>query len=703
MLCHKCQGIFQGQLMPVQSPSELFLSPKEAHWKKGQDQYSGTIQQSFVGIRESALHGCYICDSIQQDAIKYWTRLSNRFQGEFAAEGPMTHLCSIWKLHWIIAFDSDNFSLAIDVRVGEDFGIDATNAKWLEPYFSLVSAHELSSHERATLTKTPLPRLDYAEQWLGECNATHSECNENVKDIAYPTRLLELGSPQAGSIRLKNTAEASITSPYMTLSHCWGTANFLRLTTETSTELYRGIDATRLARTFQDAAIVAKSLGASYLWIDSLCIFQDSAEDWRKESSIMGDIYAGGQCNIAAIAAEDSNATSMPLNEGNGLNEPCEITTMWRNRQNNRYRICRRWPWKEDVDETPLMNRGWVVQERVLSPRILYLGKRQVFWECQKLQACQVFPRGIPDSSFLRYPIKLAIPTRWQQQSSINSSLQDYNCSEGNFPDFHVSWASALTLYSMCRLTRETDKLIALSGIARTCHAALHDRYLAGIWESALPFCLLWARDHNTYCHQPEVYLAPSWSWASVIGPLKFPPHSAPDHIDLVETGAENLVSVVGVHVETAWGDPFGQVSGGWMRLSGPLWTIEVMNESSITSSTGSKISHYTWIHINNWKVYQEDFTKSRSGLRLDTESVNISCLHFMPFLSRPAMECKGDGFETWGLVLKPTGVLRGQFRRVGFLQIRTPTKLYGVSNAKDDVFSNTSWLGYEAMDNTGN
>ncbi|KUJ21590.1 uncharacterized protein LY89DRAFT_378289 [Mollisia scopiformis] len=129
----------------------------------------------------------------------------------------------------------------------------------------------------------------------------------------------------------------------------------------------------------------------------------------------MGDIYAGGSCNIAAIASEDCNATAIPSNDVDGLlDEPCEITTMWSNHNNNRFKIHRRWLWKEDVDETPLMLRGWVVQERVLSHRILYLGKRQVFWECQELQACQVFPEGVPNPFFLRYAVKRVIPTQWQ-------------------------------------------------------------------------------------------------------------------------------------------------------------------------------------------------------------------------------------------------------------------------------------------------
>ena len=62
-----------------------------------------------------------------------------------------------------------------------------------------------------------------------------------------------------------------------------------------------------LPTTIQDAATFTWRLGSENLWIDALCILQDSAEDWGRESAIMGDIYRGSQCTISVTDARDAD------------------------------------------------------------------------------------------------------------------------------------------------------------------------------------------------------------------------------------------------------------------------------------------------------------------------------------------------------------------------------------------------------------
>jgi hypothetical protein len=95
--------------------------------------------------------------------------------------------------------------------------------------------------------------------------------------------------------------------PSMTLSHCWGGAGVLKLTAGSLHELSTGIEISILLQTFQDAIPVALALRVNYLWIDSLCIFQDSIADWARKSSAMGNVYRHGLCNIAATASKDGN------------------------------------------------------------------------------------------------------------------------------------------------------------------------------------------------------------------------------------------------------------------------------------------------------------------------------------------------------------------------------------------------------------
>lgn len=55
--------------------------------------------------------------------------------------------------------------------------------------------------------------------------------------------------------------------------------------------------------TFKDAIKVTRSSGLKYIWIDSLCIIQDSQSDWLHESKLMSNVYKYSYCNISATAA----------------------------------------------------------------------------------------------------------------------------------------------------------------------------------------------------------------------------------------------------------------------------------------------------------------------------------------------------------------------------------------------------------------
>jgi Heterokaryon incompatibility protein (HET) len=92
---------------------------------------------------------------------------------------------------------------------------------------------------------------------------------------------------------------------YVTLSHCWGQQKFLTTTKETLPLRTKGIEWDSMPRTFQDAATITRRLGFQYLWIDALCIIQDSEIDWETESAKMGSIYQDSVLTIAASDARD--------------------------------------------------------------------------------------------------------------------------------------------------------------------------------------------------------------------------------------------------------------------------------------------------------------------------------------------------------------------------------------------------------------
>jgi hypothetical protein len=77
----------------------------------------------------------------------------------------------------------------------------------------------------------------------------------------------------------------------MTLSHCWGKANFMKLTNESIRDFRQGISVETLPKTFQDAIKFARELEVRWLWIDALCIIQYDKDDWQEQSKQMHDVY----------------------------------------------------------------------------------------------------------------------------------------------------------------------------------------------------------------------------------------------------------------------------------------------------------------------------------------------------------------------------------------------------------------------------
>lgn len=155
------------------------------------------------------------------------------------------------------------------------------------------------------------------------------------------------------------------------------------------------IQTSQLCQTFLDAMEVTKQLGVQRLWIDSLCIMQDSTHDWMQESAVMNDIYRHSWCNIAATSAPDGSygilgslRSKQPIS-GQAVRLKVALKS---------YDIIvvgySELVWMKEVDDAPLKSRGWVVQELILSPLVLHFGTRQMFWDCAELRACESFQKG---------------------------------------------------------------------------------------------------------------------------------------------------------------------------------------------------------------------------------------------------------------------------------------------------------------------
>ncbi|KIJ46088.1 hypothetical protein M422DRAFT_165674, partial [Sphaerobolus stellatus SS14] len=275
-----------------------------------------------------------------------------------------------------------------------------------------------------------------------------------------PRRLLDLSG---GQIRLIETAKGQ-RGRYIALSHCWGPPpRPLDTRRETIAERMRGIPMTQLPRTFQDAVTITRALGLHYIWIDSLCIIQGpDLADWEEQSAVMADIYSRCYLNLA------TTRTGGPY-EGYSSHEAMQTPRWIRLHQ----------------DTAPLLPRGWVYQERSLSPRSVHMHSNEIAWSCKVEQRCEC--GGL----------------------------------DGSPKALHGLWRTVVQDYTLLDLFKELDRLPGLSGLAYRFaeYFPKNERYLAGLWESDLARDLLWESGGSMQMSGPtreKVPGVPSWSWASL-------------------------------------------------------------------------------------------------------------------------------------------------------------------------------------------
>lgn len=469
-----------------------------------------------------------------------------------------------------------------------------------------------------------------------------------------PTRLLYVGTTQAPTLQLHITDRGAPAQPYLSLSHCWGRIQIKCLLQADMKSMMERIEICDLPKTFQDAISITRRLGVEFIWIDSLCIIQDSVEDWQREASMMEDIYKNAQLNIAATGSSDGNGgcfgTRDPL-----LIQRTHVSAGWTWASGN-YRIYDSAVWRHGVNRAPLNTRAWVVQERILARRILHYGAYQVYWECNEKLACEAFPNRLPRS----LTDETDTPRFQSTESSVADGVRLRCFSEEWFgllkPDaslrYYDVWSNTVVAYSRCHLTYETDKLIAISGIAKQLQSLLRDEYLAGIWKRHLPYHLLWFMERPSLtARATDVpnYRAPSWSWASVDGVIT-------DHpISNIE-GEKILIEVLDAQTYSLTADRTAQCKGGLIRLRGFLkpakWArvedddLHFLIFDDGESSDGSYDGIYQSIAFPDY---------------IDiSQSPNIFCLPIHTF------ELADEESRTYGLILESVGKSEDTFRRVG-------------------------------------
>lgn len=480
--------------------------------------------------------------------------------------------------------------------------------------------------------------------WLQQCRLHHSDCIcPSGTDISWmPTRLLDIcSSDVSDDVRVIQSSTIPSQADYIALSHCWGSESFLTLTANNENELKRGIQLTRLPQTFQDAVTVAKWLEVRYLWIDSLCIIQDSdsGTDWQREADTMKAVYRNAVCTVAATGASNPSVGCFARRDQVEV-QAVEIDAAWHDYPERKYRCLSYGQLIKSINNAPLSKRAWAVQERLLSTRVIHFTSKQVFWECAELFACETLPGGIAERLYYGGPVLAPSINKVNLLTSANLTRKLLN-----------AWKLVVEMYMRGRLTYPSDKAIALSGLANEFRSRFKDDYLAGLWRQSLNEQLLWFVNQNSIqvdgkSKRPSPYRAPTWSWLSVDAEVHLWPNLTEEMVG--RAVPTTLIEILDVQIQLLGNNKTGQITGGYIKIHGYL-------KAATTVSTGPS---------TRWAL-QIDGKKMIDLIGWWDEGPPGVCAENLFLL--PVLYYGGGQ----GLILTPTGIDEDQYRRLGYFFTR--------------------------------
>jgi hypothetical protein len=507
-----------------------------------------------------------------------------------------------------------------------------------------------------------------ANEWLETCFQNHTECQQQNL-LVLPTRLLDLreilivnNDEAQGLVKLTLTAQAVEERTmlpdckYVCLSHCWGKKSIITMTSKNMKDLLEGTTFGLFPKTFQHAMITTIRLGVSYLWIDSLCICQDSASDWEHESKRMANVYSSAVFTIAASRA--TGAADGCFSEADS--RYCGDEVVAHLEDGSTFPVWIRRP--IDHNTWPLLKRAWVMQERLLSRRIIHFSNEELVWECMEQSICEC----------------LRVTTSWPATNSIDSKAQHQaSLTSDSRSKLADEWRAMVCSYTGMGLTYEKDIFPALSGLAKTIQTQIGHAYCAGMWRNSLLLDMLW-RCVNSNGKRPQMWRAPSWSWASVTGLVTYDTMGGRGLV--VSAVKTTYAQVTNVEVQRAGTDEYGEVRSGSVTLQGFLAPAEAYHDG--------RYPDFPYLRIGeNKRVSPEwDDPVIDGRFRADVNS-NV---YLLKMASTTNKSPAGDDLEEEliCLVLLCLDQSTSRFTRLGYLSRYWPDKEQWFKNAKESIIT---------------
>ncbi|KAH7186802.1 heterokaryon incompatibility protein-domain-containing protein [Fusarium oxysporum] len=523
-----------------------------------------------------------VCEFANSGCVMFSLQLRELYQdkndGSFLIDGHLREICEFaykkrlqlfYPLHPLrVPKELDDWSLEIGWSANTAACLDFA---WKTKYGAVVLdekpmtlfAHKDGSSSKRILNRPlhPKAELTTAKCWLQECLNYHVECGETAEPH-MPSRLIHVGNSHCNTLCLEDTNSIQPVS-YAALSYCWGDAGQKRFKTEKETLAIRkqGFDLIQLPKTLQDAVKVTRALGLDYLWVDALCIIQNSPEDKNKEISKMWQIYQNATIVISAATASHSDQGF--LHERNlGSYYLSTWAIPWHEVDDESNRIvdtvfCAEGEIRR-VRPEPIDSRAWTLQEHKLANRVLRFGSSQMVWRCAG---------------------------GYEVDGGSNEEDTPDKFSTVDKVEMFYEWTHIVEEFTIRSITKAEDRLPAFAAVAADYakrHNIRSDQYMAGLWNPWMAIGLLWyikdVHDQATCPNLlPDEDESPTWSWhlaRSGISWSYIPYQGDSDHLKLVMKSCQ--VELADDNVE------YGRVKRGSLEVVGALLKIRLLGTQPV-------------------------------------------------------------------------------------------------------------------------
>ncbi|EEU41198.1 uncharacterized protein NECHADRAFT_83370 [Fusarium vanettenii 77-13-4] len=292
--------------------------------------------------------------------------------------------------------------------------------------------------------------------------------------------------------------------PYATVSYVWGTKHSRQHATRISTIQSRrksgGLSAVirELPKALRESIDLVRGLGIRYMWIDALCIVQDSSHSWNLNARAMHLIYGNSTITICAADGEDASTGLLALD--NNHRPPQMIV-------NYDEGVCLilHWPSETSIKTTRWNQRAWTFQERLLSKRCLIFTEGRIFFQCRSTGMSEdVFS----DKDGKGWSLDLVrAPLQLLSQLKVRAFW---------------FYAHCVTLYTARELYEPFDILAAFGGMCRLMENTMQAPFVFGLPTSHFDLAILWQPvakserlNRATVSDDPKYkdMRFPSWSW----------------------------------------------------------------------------------------------------------------------------------------------------------------------------------------------